>query len=100
MSELTINPTAVANAVATMQATRPFRVIMAQVAAHPSVVAYRQSQERYVNRMTAMYGAEFANEGNGQEGVNRWTPAQRDVYESLMRGAKLTRDRVRDALSA
>jgi hypothetical protein len=98
MSE--INATDVANAVVTMQVTRPYRAILAQVAAHPLVVAYRQSQARYVERMTAMYGAEFANEGNGQEGVNRWTPAQRDVYESMMRGAKLTRDRVRASLGA
>lgn len=99
MSE-NVNPVAVAKAVATMRATRPVRDLMAQVAAHPLVKAYRDSQSRYVARMVAMYGPEFDNESAGNEGVNRWTPAQRDVYDSLMRGAKLTRDRVRAELSA
>lgn len=76
-------------------------LILAQLAAsNPLVMAYRQAQERYVRRMVAMYGSEFANEGNGHEGVNRWTPAQRDVYESMMRGARATRAAVRAELSA
>lgn len=70
------------------------------VASHPRVMAYRAKQEAFVRRMHNDYGPEFMNEGNGYEGVNRWTPAQRDAYNELMARANNVRNALRKAYSA
>lgn len=70
------------------------------VASHPRVAAYRARQEAFVRRMHNDYGPEFMNEGNGYEGVNRWTPAQRDEYTKLMERANNVRSAVRTAYMA
>lgn len=67
------------------------------VASHPRVAAYRAKQEAFVRRMHNDYGPEFMNDGNGHEGVNRWTPAQRKQYEDMMNAARNVRNIVRNA---
>ena len=67
------------------------------VASHPRVMAYRAKQDAFVRRMHNDYGPEFMNEGNGHEGINRWTPAQRAEYEALMARANNVRAIVRNA---
>lgn len=70
------------------------------VASHPRVMAYRAKQDAFVRRMHNDYGPEFMNEGNGHEGVNRWTPAQRAEYDALMDRARNVRNAVRGAYMA
>ena len=67
------------------------------VAAHPVVQRYRAKQDAFVRRMHNDYGPEFMNEGNGYEGVNRWTPAQREEYTKLMERANNVRNLIRNA---
>lgn len=73
--------------------------LAAKVASHPRVMAYRAKQDAFVRRMHMDYGPEFMNDGNGHEGVNRWTPAQRAEYEALMNRANNVRRALREAYS-
>lgn len=79
-----------------------------EVSQNPTVKAFDNTLSRLHARMVADYGPGFMDaetkDKNGfvlnEEGVKRWTPAQRDLFNRLYAAAKSYRAAVRDSILA
>lgn len=82
--------------------------LMIEVSRNSTVRAYDRSLSLFHKRMIAQYGPAFMDDPtedkNGfptsHEGVNRWTPAQRDRFMTLYSAAQTYRAAVRASLVA
>lgn len=82
--------------------------LMVEVSNNPTVRAFDNTLSRFHARMVADYGPGFMDaetkDKNGfvlnEEGVKRWTPAQRDLFNRLYVAAKTYRAALRVSILA